>query len=86
MQRIIYLDIDLGYKATNAINQYQLIDKQIEITKRGYCIICVLNIDTGTITQKCDSFSAHIDYIQKCYPNFAINQLLNTPLTELIAD
>jgi hypothetical protein len=85
MQRIIYLDIDSGYKATNAINQYQLIDRQIEITKRGYCIVCVLNLDNGTITQKCDSFLAHVDFIEKCYPNIAKNQLFNTPSTELIA-
>jgi hypothetical protein len=63
MHKIIYLDIDLGYKATNAINQYQLFDRQIEITKRGYYIVCVLNLHYETITQKCDSFSDHADFI-----------------------
>jgi hypothetical protein len=63
MHKIIYRDIDLSYKATNAINQYQLIDTQIEITKRGYYIVCVLNLHNETITQKCDSFSDHADFI-----------------------
>jgi hypothetical protein len=85
MHRIIYIDIKLGYKATNAINQYQLIDKQIEITNRGYSIVCVLNLEKRTITQKCDSFSSHVHFVKKCNPNIAKNQLLETPLTELIA-
>jgi hypothetical protein len=63
MYKIIYLDSKLGYKATNAINQYQLIDKQIEIIKRGYYIICVLNLHDARIAQKCDSFSDHADFI-----------------------
>jgi hypothetical protein len=85
MHRIIYFDINLGYKATNAINRYQLMDKQIEIIKRGYSIICVLNLDNRTITQKCDSFSTHAGFIEQCYPNIAKNQISNMPLTELTA-
>lgn len=70
MQRIIYLDIDLGYKATEVKNQYQLINKQMEISRQGYHIVCVLDLDNQTVIQKCDSFSAHADFVKKCYPNY----------------
>jgi hypothetical protein len=70
MQRIIYLDIDLGYKATEVENQYHLMNKQIEITKHGYYIVCVLDLENKTIIQKCDSFSSHAGFIEKCYPKY----------------
>jgi hypothetical protein len=76
MQRIIYLDIDLGYKATDVKNQYQLMNKQIEITKHGYYIVCLVDLDNKLITQKSDSFSAHADFIKKCYPEYILESVL----------
>jgi hypothetical protein len=77
MQRIIYLDIDLGYKATDVKNQYELMNKQIQIRKHGYYIVCVLDLNNEKITQKCDSFPAHASFIKKCYPKYLAEVVLS---------
>ena len=69
MQRIIYLDMEIGYKYADIKNQQELSKKQLEIEKRGYYVVCVLDLASETVIQKCDSFSAHAGFIKNCYPN-----------------
>jgi hypothetical protein len=70
MERIIYLDIDLGYKCADVKNQQDLVHKQLDIARHGYHTVCVLDLDSESITQLSDSFSAHAGFIKKCYPKY----------------
>jgi hypothetical protein len=85
MQQIIYLDSDLGYKFADVKNHKNLVNKQVKLTSKGYHIVCVLDVDTQTIVEKSDSFSAHAAFIEKCYPNLAQSHVSMNPIKELIA-
>jgi hypothetical protein len=80
MERIIYLDTDLGYKCADVKNQQDLIKKQLDIAKHGYYTVCVLDLDSDAITQKCDSFSSHAGFIKKCYPKY-LPELVLQPIS-----
>jgi hypothetical protein len=84
MQRIIYLDNDLGYKIADVKNHQNLLNKQSKLTNLGYHIVCIIDLDSQTISQKGESFSAHSNFINQCYPNIAFEQPAAMPVNELI--
>jgi hypothetical protein len=71
MLRIIFLDIDLGYKYADVKNQQELLNKNLKIARHGYYIVCVLHLESETVIKRCNSFSAHSGFIKSCYPNIA---------------
>ena len=85
MHRIIYLDIDLGYKFADVKNEFNLLSKELKIASHGHQVICVLDSAHQTVIKKCDTFSAHADFINSCYPNLAqLQQPVSMPLNELV--
>jgi hypothetical protein len=82
MQRIIYLDTDLGYKFADLKNNQDLLTKENKIAKKGYLVVCVLDVVNNTIISKCDSFEAHVGFIKSCYPNIALEQQSYSPIRE----
>jgi hypothetical protein len=84
MHRIIYLDIDLGYKFADVKNQLNLLSKELSIAGHGYHVVCVLDLAHEIVVKKCDTFSAHAEFIKSCYPNIALSQLMYAPITEAV--
>jgi hypothetical protein len=69
MERIIYLDTELGFKYADIKNHHNLLSSQRKLNSCGYFIVCVLDLDSHTIVERCESFSSHAAFIQSCYPN-----------------
>lgn len=82
MQRIIYLDIDLGYKFADVKTQQNLVNKELKLTRQGHQLICVLNLENGSIVSKGESFQAHAGFVKSCYPNIFLNEPTYTPIAE----
>jgi len=84
MERIIYLDTELGYKFADIKNHHDLLSSQHKLNSRGYLIVCVLDLNTLTIVERCESFSSHAAFIQSCYPNINLSQHVQSPIPQLI--
>jgi hypothetical protein len=82
MERIIYLDNELGYKFADIKNHQDSLNKETKIAKKGYLVVCVLDVVNNTIVSKCDEFEAHVGFIKSCYPNIALDQQSYSPTRE----
>jgi hypothetical protein len=56
MHRIIYFDTKVGYKGVYIKSVRDLINKQVEIERRGNDVICILDVDGKTVLNKFESF------------------------------
>jgi hypothetical protein len=84
MERIIYLDNELGYKYADIKNHQDLLSKEHKLTRRGYLIVCVLDLTSQIIIERCETFSIHTDFIKSCYPNIDLGQNLQSSLPQLV--
>lgn len=66
MQRLIYLDLEKGYKSVDINSKRDLQTKQDLLIEQGDHIICVLDIN-NIVRDKCDCFDAHAEFVQACY-------------------
>ncbi len=66
MQRLIYLDLETGYKAVDISSKRDLQNKQDLLIERGDHVICILDIN-NIVSSKCDCFEAHVEFVQACY-------------------
>ena len=84
MERIIYLDTELGFKYADIKNHHNLLSSQHKLNSCGYFIVCVLDLDSQTILERCESFSSHAAFIQSCYPTVDISKLSQSATTQLV--
>jgi len=84
MERIIYLDTELGFKYVDIKNHHNLLSSQHKLNSCGYFIVCVLDMDSQTIVERCESFSSHAAFIQSCYPTVDISKLSQSATTQLV--
>lgn len=68
MYRIIYLDLERGYKSADIHIKAQLQDKLHVLSSHGLRIICVIDLSTNNINLKCTEFDAHANFIKSCFP------------------
>lgn len=66
MQRLIYLNPELGYKSLDVNSKRDLQKKQDTLIERGDHIICVVDLNNA-VTGKCDCFDAHAEFVHACY-------------------
>lgn len=66
MHRLIYLDLEYGYKSVDITSKRDLQYKQDLIVESGNHVICTLDIN-NTLGSKCDCFDAHADFVKACY-------------------
>ncbi len=66
MQRLIYLDLEDGYKSVHVNSKRDLQNRYDLLVERGDHIICILD-SKNVIRDKCDCFDAHADFVQACY-------------------
>ena len=62
MHRIIYFDMNLGYKGVDIKSQQDLLNKQVKIENQGSRIICILDVDGKTVLMKFESFFEHAGF------------------------
>lgn len=84
MERIIYLDNELGYKFADIKNHQDLLTKQNKLMSKGYLIVCVLDLNNSTIIQQCESFSSHSAFVKSCYPKIELSQQSQNSIPQLV--
>lgn len=84
MERIIYLDNELGYKFADVKNHQDLLTKQHKLMSKGYLIVCVLDLNNSTIIEQCESFSSHSTFVKSCYPKIELIQQLQSSIPQLV--
>jgi hypothetical protein len=66
MQRLIYLNLETGYRSVDIRSKRDLQNTQDLLIERGDHVICTLDIN-NIVGSKCDCFEAHLEFVQACY-------------------
>lgn len=66
MYTVIYLDVELGYKKADFINQQSLMAYAKKITGQGILVVAIVDLHKQSFIYKCDDYNVHHIFVETC--------------------
>ena len=67
MYKIIYLDIDLGYKIKSALNHSKAFKEKLKLTNSGVYVICIFDSVQASYLFKTLDFNYYKQTVEQCF-------------------
>lgn len=76
MYKLIYVDVDLGYKIKNTLSYSRAFKEKDKLAKSGIYVICLFDDNQTAFLFKAIDFHYHESFVNQC---FNLDSILITP-------